>query len=37
MFMPQQQKIKLRGLSLQANPPTERPPLFGEVIANFSG
>jgi hypothetical protein len=31
-------KKKLRGLSPQARTiPTERPPLVGEVIANFSG
>jgi hypothetical protein len=28
---------KLRGFSPQANKPTERPPLVGEVRANFSG
>jgi hypothetical protein len=31
------QTNKLHGLSPRANYPTERPPIVGEVIANFCG
>jgi hypothetical protein len=33
----QKTKTKLHGLSRERTIPTERPPLFGEVIANLCG